>query len=102
MTDILKGKGQFEVYDPSTDSLPDQESGPLTEEDDLMNAAEAIGIAQNRDNYIEFTKQYEDIPERSHMNLGFRTDQAFDDPSQMEGRYKYGNTLFNQQGFIDY
>lgn len=101
MTDILKGRGQFEVYDPTTDSLPDQKSGPLTEED-LMNAAEAISIASNRDRYIEFTKQHEDIPERSYMNLGFRTDQAFDDPSQMEGRYQYGNTIFNQQGYREY
>ena len=101
MTDILKGRNQFQVYDPVTDSLPDQRSGPLTEED-LANAAEAISIAQNRDKYIEFTRQHEDIPERSHMNVGFRTDKAFYDPSQMEGRYKYGNTFFNQQGFKDY
>jgi hypothetical protein len=100
MTDILKGKKQFAVYDPITDSLPDQRSGPLTEED-LMNAAEAIRIASDRETYINYAEQ-EGLEPDSYMNTGFRTTDSFIDPSQLEGQYRYGNTYFNRAGYRDY
>ena len=99
MPDILKGKGQFAVYDPETDSLPAQRS-PVTEKD-MMNAAEAIRIASDRQSYIDFAEK-EGLPARSVENTGFRTTDAFIDPSQLEGQYQYGNTYFNQSGYRDY
>ncbi len=87
MTDILKGKGQFAVYDPTTDSLPDQKSGPLTEEN-LMNAAEAIRIASDKETYIDYADK-EGLNPLSYMNTGMRTTDAFIDPSQLEGQYQY-------------
>lgn len=99
MTDILKGDGQFAVYDPETNSLPAQRS-PVTEED-MMNAAEAIRIASDRELYMNFAEK-EGLPPRSVENTGFRTTDAFIDPSQLEGQYQYGNTYFNQSGYRDY
>ena len=99
MSDILKGKNQFEVYDPKTDSLPAQRS-PVTEKD-MMNAAEAIRIASDRQTYMDYAAK-EGLPPRSVENTGFRTEDAFVDPSQLEGQYQYKNTLFNQSGYMDY
>lgn len=99
MSDILKGRKQFAVYDPETDSLLDQRS-PVTEKD-IMNAAEAIRIASDKQSYIDFAKK-EGLPARSVENTGFRTTDAFIDPSQLEGQYQYGNTYFNQSGYRDY
>ena len=99
MRDILKGKGQFAVYDPKTDSLPAQKS-PVTEKD-MMNAAEAIRIASDKKTYMDFAEK-EGLPARSVENTGFRTTDAFIDPSQLEGQYQYGNTYFNQSGYRDY
>ena len=62
MSDILKGRKQFAVYDPETDSLPDQRS-PVTEKD-MMNAAEAIRIASDKQSYIDFAEK-EGLPARS-------------------------------------
>ena len=100
MPDILKGKKQFAVYDPTTDSLPDQKSGPLTEED-MMNAAEAIRIASDTQRYMDYVEQ-EGLEPSSVMNTGFRTTDSFIDPSQLEGQYRYGNTYFNRAGYRDY
>jgi len=99
MTDVLKGDGQFAVYNPQTDMLNNQKS-PVTEKD-LMNAAEAIRIASDRQTYMNYAQEQELEP-RSVNNTGFRTDKAFFDPSQQEGKYKYGNTIFNQSGYVDY
>lgn len=99
MTDVLKGDGQFAVYNPQTDMLNKQKS-PVTEQD-MMNAAEAIRIASNRQTYMDYVQEQELEP-RSVNNTGFRTDKAFFDPSQQEGVYKYGNTIFNQSGYEDY